>query len=117
MLVQNLAPRYYEVVDFSPGDYASRVPVSSAIYMNFSYPISLSALENGVVLSPSLEGSWVVDDYSATFVPKSNMSFFTVYTVTLPLGMDSGNGRRLKEAVSWSFTTVLENESDPCGAC
>ena len=57
-------------------------------------------------LQPSVPGEWRwLGSASVEFVPQAPLPFATRFTVTVPAGLKSVDGRALAEAYSWSFDT------------
>ncbi len=73
-------------------------------------PLSTVEAQAGVPapaqLQPSVPGEWRwLGSASVEFVPQAPLPFSTRFTVTVPAGLKSVDGRALAEAYSWTFQT------------
>lgn len=98
------------ILQTTPTDHASHVPVNSLISVTFNRPIdpaSLQADSISVINEGKVAGSLDYDPASrtVTFSPASPLAYEQGYTVILKEGIGDGAGNRISAAKSWSFTT------------
>ncbi len=103
-----------QVVWVTPGDGETLVGIDTPITIEFNQPVSQASLaeffrmEGAGLLSSSVNGNFVIDGQTATFTPTQALDFNTKYTLRIAAGVTSvAGGQGMKEAFTWSFTTVL----------
>ncbi len=102
-----------QVVWVSPGDGEMLVGIDEPITIEFNQPVSQTSLEQffhmegAGLLSSGVNGNFVISGHTATFTPTKALDFNTKYTLRVDAGVTSvAGGQGMKEAFSWSFTTV-----------
>ncbi|QQR80421.1 MAG: Ig-like domain-containing protein [Deltaproteobacteria bacterium] len=103
-----------KVLTYSPTK--EEVPISTdGITIMFDRAmVPLTTLDQGkenaipLEITPEVEGSfhWL-GTHGFIFRPKNPLRPATKYTITLPAGIPSEDGFRLKEKLQWEFTTIL----------
>ena len=93
-----------------PANGANSIPISNNITLTFSEEMDATTINstNISVVDSSGTGVSGVVSYSsqvATFNPSSDLSYFTVYTVTVGTGVKDSAGNALASSSSWNFTT------------
>lgn len=104
-----------EIINTTPADGSTGVPVSSGITVEFSETIDASTITTGsftLVGASSVSGSTSVatDQLSATFTPNTDLPFSTEYTAIITTSVTDANRNALAENFVWQFTT--ENPPD-----
>ena len=101
----------FRVKSVYPADGAEYVSVDSGIEITFSEPVDLSTVESRFSTEPSIKGRFEVNNNTLYFIPEEDMSYKTVYRVTLSEGIKSMNGNDMKDSFSFSFCTTARYES------
>ena len=96
-----------------PGDKTSGVPTTSGIEINFSHEqFNLEEAKNYVSISPSLEGSFEKHQKTLVYVPREEMKYGTMYTVTVKEGLPLvGSEKILEEGKTFQFETSVAQTS------
>jgi hypothetical protein len=115
----NLGP---EITNVFPPSNSTRVPVNTFVGIAFSEPMNRSSVEQAFTMTNQtsiINGSfsWNFDSTSVNFLPVSNLSHNTTYTVTVGTGVKDTVGNMMESTYSWSFTTAEKAEdSEPIPA-
>jgi len=74
-----------EVISITPASLENTYPLDGVITVEFSEPMDHMSVQRGIRLSPGTEGSfsWNTDNTGVTFIPFTNLSFNTEYTITV----------------------------------
>jgi len=91
------------VSNYPPAD-AAQVSTQTGIQAIFSQEMAISEQEP-LQLSPPLAGSVRWDGRTIAFLPTEPLAAGTTYTVTIPAGLHSQQGRPLLQPIQWRFTT------------
>ncbi len=89
--------------DWSPK--GSNAPVDSLIWFTFSEAMDKTITEDGFDFSPVTAGKLSWDRNILVFTPDANLSFDTIYTVTLSKTTADLSGNTLKESFMFTFLT------------
>jgi hypothetical protein len=94
------------VVSCSPT--GTSVSVASTIAVSFNNPMSQTATQGALSISPKVSGTfgWSTDSKTLTFTPTTSLTNNTAYTVTVSTAATEADGRTLGAAYQWSFTTA-----------
>ena len=89
-----------EVISVNPASLENTYPLDGVITVEFSEPMDQMSVQRGIRLSPGTEGSfaWTADNTGVTFIPFTNLSFNTEYTITVT-----------KECADTSGNTILHD--------
>lgn len=97
-----------------PADNAVDIAVDSSICAVFSESVDSLTIDNSsFAVSPSLSGTFGFKGDTVRFVPSSDMSYGTEYTVTLGTSITDTAGNKLSAQFQWSFATVVDPDSAP----
>lgn len=109
-------PSHPQVVSVSPADNATDVAVSSTIQAEFSETMDASSINvDTFSLSGGIDGTFVINDKTVAFIPTTDLSAGTVYTVTISTGVKDSDGNSMTSEYSWSFTTIDNGGSVEAG--
>ena len=81
------------------------VSLTSSIGINCNFLIDSTTMAKSFTINPTINGKFQYNTASFSFVPASNLSPNTTYTVTVSTGLHGKNGTPMKSAYSYSFTT------------
>ncbi len=103
------------VLSTTPANGASGVNVAGVVSATFSLNLDPATVNAGTFTVSGLPGTVSYDQASrtATFTPRSALSFSTGYTATLSSGIRSAGGHALSAGASWSFTTAAPPDLTP----
>jgi len=108
-----IVPYYIEVVSVSPSSGAVGVGTAVEIKAEFNDNIDMSTvnLSTFSVNGGTVTGTFSYDPILKTviFTPDTNLSYSTLYTVTLTTGIKNENGNGMSADYTWFFTTVAQN--------
>jgi len=93
------------VIALSPAPAAAGVSVRSGIHIRFDQTLSANPQSLALTFNPPVSGTVRAVGDSLVFVPTTALQPNTAYTVTLPPGLESDQGRLLQHAVTWQFQT------------
>ena len=99
-----------------PGSGATSIPVDSSISALFSEDMDATTVASpatSITLSPAVSGTIAYDEREATFLPASNLSPGTTYTVTVRNTVKDLAGNTMLNNYTWSFTTVNPDNIPP----
>ncbi len=89
-----------------PREQATYVPVNTGIEVTFSYK-ETGDISKYFEIIPEVKGRFEYHKNTVVFVPLENLSYDTIYTVTVKSGFStSAGGQFLKEDTVFSFQTV-----------
>ena len=100
-----------EVVNTSPPDSATNVPIPTIITAIFNEQMDASTLDTTTIIlftnSDTIRGLVTYDSstYTVTYIPLSHLLEGVTYTVTITTGVKDLAGNRLLTDYSWIFTT------------
>ena len=99
------------VVDVSPADGDTLVPVDATVRVRFNMPIDCSsvgrAFQMRTGLLGSVRGEWACRDETFVFTPTKRLDFDKTYRLEVAEGVRSaGGGVGMADPFAWSFTTV-----------
>ena len=94
----------------SPASGDNNISISNKVTMNFSEDMDPATINTSNITVQDSSGNSVsgVVSYNskvATFTPSTDLSYFTVYTVTVGIGMRDNAGNAMASNYSWNFTT------------
>jgi hypothetical protein len=100
-------PPPYVVPPPVPGVGATGVAVDTNITVDFSEAMNGTATQGAFSISPSVSGGfgWSTDNKTLTFDPSANLTYSTVYIVTISTAAKSMLGVNMLSPYIWSFTT------------
>ncbi len=101
------------VVFTVPPSGATNVEVDSRISATFSLDMDPSSLTPATfTFSPAVAGSVTYDPTTdtATFIPSSNLNYYTNYTVTITTGARDTSGDNMAAAYTWTFQTEQQHK-------
>ncbi len=94
------------VATLSPPTDAENVSVHVSIRLRFDQPLAADdAKLPQLTFDPPLDGDVTVDGDSLVFTPAAALAPDTQYTAQLDAGLVSRTGRRLRDPVTWQFST------------
>ncbi|MFZ2487594.1 MAG: Ig-like domain-containing protein [Anaerolineae bacterium] len=93
------------VLRVSPTDGAQAVPSQTRIRVTFDQPVDLSSVLRSLIIEPPVAGTAQWEDDTLVFYPSEPFQPDTRYTVTVPAGLSSPQGQRIKQAYQWQFQT------------
>jgi hypothetical protein len=93
------------VVEASPRDGATGVPITALVYVTFSQPMDTTTVEERLRLEPDTPGQWLWQDRTVTFQPQSALTAGQDYSLVLQAGAASHRGATLDRARTWRFQT------------
>lgn len=101
----------FTIYGYLPNTQSTNVPVNTGIEIYFSSN-DIDGFSQAFSISPDVKGSFEKHDNAYVFVPKDNLDYQTVYTVTLDGSkISSKDGQSLNEQLVFSFETMAkENE-------
>ena len=89
----------------TPRNSSHGIPITTGIEITFTQPLANKAdFQQAFSINPSAEGHFISRQNTYIFVP-DELSFNTLYTVTIAPGLVSANGELLEEELMFSFTT------------
>src|SRR5258707_864374 len=88
------------VANFVPRESASS---QAAIRITFDEPVDVSSAEAFLTINPPAPGKWSTAEKSVTFQPAQALQVGQLYTVRVEPGLAASTGRRLKQALEWTF--------------
>ncbi len=96
-----------------PRDGETLVDINTSISVQFNQPIDLDSFKQALHVegqgqrADTFKGTLSVKDTTVTFTPTQALAFDKRYTVRVDAGVTStAGGQGMKEAYSWSFTSV-----------
>jgi Raf kinase inhibitor-like YbhB/YbcL family protein len=94
----------------SPASGDNSISISNNVTINFSEEMDPATINTSNITVQDSSGNSVsgVVSYNeriATFTPATDLSYFTVYTVTVGIGVKDSAGNALASNSSWNFTT------------
>lgn len=93
-----------QVVQLSPADGAVHASTQATVQITFSQDVDTASAVS-LQINPPVEGQARWDGRTLTFVPATPLAPDTRYTVTLPTGLRSRQGRPLLQPITWQFQT------------
>ncbi|MCR5694031.1 MAG: Ig-like domain-containing protein [Clostridia bacterium] len=98
------------VTSMFPADRALNVPVATGIEVTFSDSVVLDGKTAPFSISPSVSGDFSLypDGKTVLFLPKSNLNYDTVYTVTVNGGVKGRSGKVFEDERTAKFRTVTK---------
>lgn len=106
-----------EIISVFPAVDASNVAINSRIVsVEFSKAIKADTVKSpNITIHYStqeselvyLTGSWLVNNNTVTFTANTDLSYSTVYTITIGTGLLDMDGKSLISGTDWSFTTGI----------
>lgn len=97
-----------------PADNTVDIAVDNSICAVFSESVdSLTVDNSSFAVTPSLSGTFEFRGDTVRFVPSSDMSYGTEYTVTLSPSITDTAGNKISAQFQWSFTTIEDPDSAP----
>lgn len=96
-----------QVVAVNPAPAGQDVSTRARIRVQFDQALAADPGFIALEITPAVEGMGRPAGDSLVFTPDRGLAPNTLYTVTLPAGVRSQQGRRLQEPVQWSFQTGL----------
>ncbi len=101
-----------EIVTVTPQDGALNIALNSIISVRVSEPIIKSSISQDCITvkndrGVNITGSIQYEDAEKllTFIPESRFDYLTKYIVSVKDGLRDRAGNRLKNSMTWSFTT------------
>ncbi|HNV48242.1 MAG TPA: Ig-like domain-containing protein [Spirochaetota bacterium] len=90
------------------------LPAGAAIQIDFSEPIDIDTIYDGISISPSVDGSWgwSAGQTSVYFYPMYDLSYGTTYTVSINQSLTDAGGTPLDTPYFFNFTVGNDFE-DP----
>lgn len=96
-----------QVVAVSPSAASQDVSTRARIRVQFDQRLAGNPDTSDLLIVPVVEGAVRYADDELLFAPSSPLAPRTTYTVTVPAGVRSQQGRRLLKPLTWSFQTGL----------
>ena len=109
-----------QVVNHVPGAGATDVPVDVAVVVEFDGPLDADELFKPIRVTNGgavVEGALSYDQGSnaLVFVPEADLDHGAEYEVTVSATVTGLSGASLRDAVTWTFTTVAADDSGSGG--
>ncbi len=95
-------PRVIAVI---PNHGTFKVPVDTHIEVTFNEPVDPNSSQQAFSISPETPGQIIWKDNILIFTPRKNLSYNTLYKVSLADDITDMTGVSLITAYSWEFTT------------
>jgi hypothetical protein len=86
----------------------TNVIINTNITISFNEPMNQTSVQSSFSISPSVIGSFHWNGNTLKFDPSTNLTYYTVYNVTIGTGTTDIVGNPLESVTSWEFTTILE---------
>jgi Tol biopolymer transport system component len=94
-----------QVTETLPAAQAHSVTTRTQMAVTFSEPVSATALQDNLRISPAISFTLRWNGNAAFVVPQHALQSDTTYSVTIKAGVQSERGRALLHDVNWSFST------------
>ncbi|MEW5800061.1 MAG: Ig-like domain-containing protein [Bacteroidota bacterium] len=108
------AQQELHIVSVTPTGQTTQIDQSQMITVTFSEPmVPLQEAPHDELTGPLKINPPVVGRYrwqgtsTLSFLPQKNLPYASAYTVTIPAGVKSVSGKKLKENFEWRFVTPL----------
>ena len=96
----------------SPSDGKNDVPVNTSVSVAFTEPVQESSLSEAIFIindkDEYVPGTLHYDDKTIVFVPDSDLTYDTDYTVTITADVEDFSGNPLPNDYVWTFRTGTE---------
>ncbi|MCG2826678.1 MAG: Ig-like domain-containing protein, partial [Thermoplasmatales archaeon] len=89
------------------------VSVNTKVNITFSEPMNQTSVENAFTITPIVIGDIGWDGGTMVFTPVSNLSYDTIYNVTVTTSAGGIAGNHLQSNYSWEFKTEKEPDTVP----
>ncbi len=93
------------VVAVSPADGAEGVSTLAPVQVTFSQPILLTGALHSLILEPPVSGTAQWRGSSLVFHPAEPLQPDTLYTATVPAGLQGEGGGAVRRSYRWQFRT------------
>jgi parallel beta-helix repeat protein len=102
-----------EAIDLTPINYEMDMSLDTSISATFNEQMAQVTVEDAFSISPFDDGEFIWNDNTFEFIPKSDLSYNTTYTITISRKATDLAGNHLAEIYSWSFITLkLDSDKD-----
>ena len=92
-----------KVESFGPQTILGGLPRSEPIQITFSRRMRPDTIEDRLTISPQIEGQFLWEDRTLTFIPEENWPAGAVVQISLQAGASSNLGLPTRQEISWSF--------------
>ncbi|MCL1808145.1 MAG: Ig-like domain-containing protein [Clostridiales bacterium] len=102
----------FELLGSIPTDKGTDVPVNTVLRFTFTQAVDAQIAGGYINVSPEIGGIWESKGEQLTFIPQSDLSLNTVYTISVREGLPNlaGDGK-LSESREIQFQTALREDS------
>ncbi len=98
------------VVSAEPANNATKVLISNQITILFSENIDPNTInESSIIFDPYINGHFGCSNSVVTFTPLENLTYDTIYKVTILNSVRDLAGNRMFEDYSWQFGTMTQD--------
>lgn len=99
------------IIDHAP--IGENVPLTSHIFVTFNETMNQTSVENAFIVFPDVDGTFTWDDNTMILTPIVNLSYDTVYNITVTTDAKDIAGNYLESNYSWEFITEKEPDAHP----
>ncbi|MDP4152515.1 MAG: alpha-2-macroglobulin family protein [Bacillota bacterium] len=101
----------FKILGTRPDDEDSSVHLNAGIELEFSESdVDLDSLKSAFSITPNVTGQFKMFADTAAFIPDAELSYGTVYKVTVSTNVKNNEGEKVESGIEFRFKTIEEPE-------